>query len=404
MVIFEKLLEYFFPKQTSISARSNNDRLLEDAIGNAILIVMTASENAIKLDTATVSTIISAKNALKNGDISAKLETDFWQAYEKAAQGLHPITVDSIKATYDPDPVHRSIMNQIMNRNKIPLSRRCATNYKFLSLLTLSLLIAIQIYWYIGWTLTTDINTQTQEIIALNDQLIILNSENLDGTDHVNRLAKQHQQTKIRKIVERIEEHTAWKFAATNHLLNWNQVWSDMDLLTLQPWQIPNYESFSEEVKRRIQFVAAENTLQAITGYILPILYGLIGACFYILRQLPKEIESLTFSMNSYIDYSLRMAQGPLAGIMVSYFFASNQDGNELKHTTDNLSAVEPDLSTLSPLALAFLAGYSVEFIFRFLDKMLSSPINDQPSQNAQPKLGKQKRQKKAPHATSNEG
>lgn len=398
MNIIGKIARYLFPQRFAISALTENNQLLEDAIGNALLIVMTASKNAIELDETTISTIIESKNALKEGDLTNRLETDFWRAYEQAAQKLHPITIDSIKATYDPDPTHRSIIDQIINRGKIPLSRRCATNYKFLSLLTLSLLIAIQIYWYIGWTLTTDINTQTNEITALNDQLTIINSENLDGTDHFSRLAQQVQQTKIKKIVARIEEHTAWKFAATNHLINWNQVWSDMDLLTLQPWQIPKYETFSDEVKRRIQFVAAENTLQAITGYILPILYGLIGACFYILRQLPKEIESLTFSMNSYIDYSLRMAQGPLAGILVSYFFASNQDINAPQHTTGHLSTVEPDLSTLSPLALAFLAGYSVEFIFRFIDKMLASPsLPPQASSEVAKNQEKLRQKKQAP-------
>jgi len=356
MHLLNHIRTFFKKSARSSQNQDNSDIVLATAIKNAMLLILVASENAIELPQTSIANVIAVKNAHENQTLDIDTEKDFWVAYERIAQSLHPITIDSIKATFG---------------DKRTLARRCAGNYKFLSLLTLFLLISIQIYWYIGSTLTSEINTQTQLIIKLEQKVSMIKEQQkkMEYSNENNMISDLS--LKKTQLLQRISEHKNWKAAAANHLENWNQVWSDMDLLTLQPWQNPNYKTYSPEVQRRIQFVAAENTLQAISGYILPILYGLIGACFYILRQLPKEIEQLTFSMNSYIQYSLRLAQGPLAGIMVSYFLAPDPE-SALTLTVPQGQSLDPALTTLSPLALAFLAGYSVEFIFRFLDKMLA--------------------------------
>ncbi|MBO6827708.1 MAG: hypothetical protein JJ879_16020, partial [Sneathiella sp.] len=243
------------------------------------------------------------------------------------------------------------------------------TQYKLISVITLILLIMVQVYWYIGLTLTNDISSQNTTVSEIQSQIFQMKAE-LDNAN-ASRLDPRYQ--RLAELEIKMQEHSDWKDAAVNHLQNWNTVWSKMDLLTLQPWQIETYSSFPTEVQRRIQFVAAGNILQAISGYILPILYGLIGACFYILRQLPKEIENLTFSMNSYIGYSLRMAQGPLAGIIISYFFTAESNAPSPINNALQIHNVDSNLSALSPLALCFLAGYSIEFLFKFLDRILTA-------------------------------
>lgn len=384
MSLLKAIIARLAGRKTIYVAGQDWNKTLEDAIGNAILIIMTASKNAIPLDADIVATIVEAKNMHQKTGLDTQTESDFWSAYEQVAQSIKPITIDSIKATYDPHPTHSSLFSRLFFRKNVPLSRRCASNYKIISLVTLLLLITIQVYWYIGWSVTTDINSQSQTISQLQSALSTLSYQAIERTDPLRFRDRQSVDVEVIKLKQQIKEHSDWKDAASHHLQNWNQVWSSMDLLTLQPWQIPNYADFPQAVQRRIQFVAASNTLQAITAYILPILYGLIGACFYILRQLPKEIDSMTFSMNSYIDYSLRMAQGPLAGILTSYFITANQE-TSLSTANGTVAAsqihtLDAQLSTLSPLAVAFLAGYSVEFIFRFIDKMLNTSTPDQPS------------------------
>ncbi|OUR75718.1 hypothetical protein A9Q83_17125 [Alphaproteobacteria bacterium 46_93_T64] len=376
MELLKTLVRSVFGGPSRKKTEDPSEAVLSNSIENAMLLILTASENAIILNREAVNCIIEAKNSQIKGKLDTKTEQEFWMAYEEIANNMLPINIDSIKATYDPDRNSRFSFSNLFKFRRIPLSRKCASNYKLLSLATLLLLIAIQIYWYIGYTLTTDINQQSQTIDRLNIDL-----ENALLEEDNSQISAKYSHymllTSSDKITIKIKEHLNWKEAAIRHLENWNQLWSSLDLITLQPWQQPLYSRLSTAVQRRIQFVAAGNTLQALSEYILPILYGLIGACFFILRQLPKEIETLTFSMNSYISYSLRIAQGPLAGMMVSYFFTSEQENPNISATSGiQIQSLEPGLSTVSPLAVAFLAGYSIEFIFRFLDKILDSSTN----------------------------
>lgn len=351
---------------------------LENSIENALLLIMAASETAVSLDKGTINCVVEIKHALKSGTITTDQETEFWIAYQVITQAVFPITIDTVRATYERDKDQKPGLFFLSRRKYIPLSRRCASNYKLISILTLSLLIGIQIYWYIGWSIMEDIEIQTQTIQELEEELTAINLQ--ESSTKINDATKNIQHAQIEELIEEIREHREWKNAAFHHLKNWNQTWSSLDLITLQPWQEEAFETYSLAVQRHIEFVAAGNFLAAIVGYVLPILYGMIGACFFILRQLPKEIEERTFSINSYIGYNLRMAQGPLAGILVSYFFSADQPNTlHITKNSSELISLDPSLGSLSSLAIAFLAGYSVEFIFRFLDKALNNPPRDNP-------------------------
>ena len=88
-------------------------------------------------------------------------------------------------------------------------------------------------------------------------------------------------------------------------------------------------------------------------------MYGLLGAYAYILRSLTKQIQRVTFSADSLVTFRLRWPLGMLAGISVGWFFGP-----------DTLPA---GLSALQPLAVAFLAGYSVELLFTAMDKLIGA-------------------------------
>ncbi|MEP3245293.1 MAG: hypothetical protein ABJN40_14115 [Sneathiella sp.] len=375
MGVFRKFLRYVLHGRARQTKEMNADDTLEQSVRNAALVVMTASENTLSLDTESISVIVAAKKAFATESvISEELETRFWIAYQSVTEAIKPATVDSIKATYEPSPTYSK---GFLSRKNTPLSRKCASNYKFISILTLTFLIAIQIYWYIGWSIMEDIDAQTRAIDDLNTELTTISLQESNPDSSAARL----KQANLATLKDRIVVHTEWRDAAYHHLKNWNQTWSSLDLITLQPWQEDDFAAYPILVQRHIEFVAAGNFLAAVMSYILPILYGMIGACFFILRQLPREIGARTFSMNSYIGYSLRMAQGPLAGILVSYFFTSDQSEAQTHAVANSdLSPLDPTFASLSPLAIAFLAGYSVEFIFKIIDKALVSPKPEEPS------------------------
>lgn len=123
----------------------------------------------------------------------------------------------------------------------------------------------------------------------------------------------------------------------------------------------------SEELKDAIRedarpvLLAGQFVLQILQSYILPLLYGILGAGTYALRTLSKEIDQEIYSRRKAVQHVFRIALGALAGIMVGWFAPKDQ------------------LGSISPLAIAFLVGYNIEIFFRLMDRLIDPIINKAP-------------------------
>ncbi|HEY2383977.1 MAG TPA: hypothetical protein VGK48_22610 [Terriglobia bacterium] len=93
----------------------------------------------------------------------------------------------------------------------------------------------------------------------------------------------------------------------------------------------------------------------AFATCILPVLYALLGTCVYLVRTFEQEISSRTFKP-SHADFHRFLIAG-VAGAVVGFFsnFAINTG------------------TSVSPLAIAFLAGYAVDVFFSFLDGLMQT-------------------------------
>jgi hypothetical protein len=93
----------------------------------------------------------------------------------------------------------------------------------------------------------------------------------------------------------------------------------------------------------------------------LPPLYGWMGAMAFLMRLLISEVNSWTCRKENDAAYSMRVYLGALAGLAIGWFIFPSKAG-------------APDaLTILSPLALAFLAGYGVELLFSAMDKLVDA-------------------------------
>ncbi len=108
----------------------------------------------------------------------------------------------------------------------------------------------------------------------------------------------------------------------------------------------------------KAQALRAEINAHLISGiflsFVLPILFGAIGAVAYVIRTISDQISSTTFSNSSPIRHVMRVMLGALMGAVIGLFVG----------LTAQLS--------LPPLALAFLAGYSVEAVFSMFDGLVA--------------------------------
>ncbi|MBI2333324.1 MAG: hypothetical protein HYU84_14410, partial [Chloroflexi bacterium] len=111
------------------------------------------------------------------------------------------------------------------------------------------------------------------------------------------------------------------------------------------------------ETSRQAQ-LAGTFVLVVLQSYILPLLYGVLGASSFILRTLSQQIKAVTFSEESRVQNPVRISLGALAGIMVGFLLP-----------TDEATTF---LGSVSPLALAFLVGYNIDFFFSLMDFSLN--------------------------------
>ena len=130
--------------------------------------------------------------------------------------------------------------------------------------------------------------------------------------------------------------------------LHINAIFVDPNLKELQNG-INAYFRLRQRVVLRLQ--KGTVILGIISLSVLPILLGTMGSCAYVTRLIAQQIRETTFSSTSPIRNLVRIALGALAGVIVGY------------------GGIASNIS-ISPSALAFIAGYAVEPVFATLDNL----------------------------------
>jgi 4-amino-4-deoxy-L-arabinose transferase-like glycosyltransferase len=95
--------------------------------------------------------------------------------------------------------------------------------------------------------------------------------------------------------------------------------------------------------------------LNVVSGYVLPVLMGLLGSMAYVLRRYLRSVGDRLLTPRDLREYIVRLVLGTVFGVAIGFFT-----------TAENVIA--NPVSSLGAPALAFLAGYGVEAVFRMLD------------------------------------
>jgi hypothetical protein len=109
---------------------------------------------------------------------------------------------------------------------------------------------------------------------------------------------------------------------------------------------------------------ATRNKVQLLVSWLLPGLYGLLGACVFLMRKLLFVSGGRRGRGDTRIvdllSLVLRIALGGLAGIIIGWFWVPTA-------LTSNSSAIA--VSSV-PFGMAFLAGFSIDSLFALLDRL----------------------------------
>lgn len=108
---------------------------------------------------------------------------------------------------------------------------------------------------------------------------------------------------------------------------------------------------------------AARTVVARMSEVYLPLLLGFLGAHAFILRRMSREIAERTFAKGSAFNHIVRTGLGALAGLASTWLLTPEGVGGA-------------PLKALPTYALAFVAGYGIELVFAFMDRIIAAFTN----------------------------
>ena len=102
------------------------------------------------------------------------------------------------------------------------------------------------------------------------------------------------------------------------------------------------------------------NTLMQLVQILIPYAYGGLGACAYLLRSAHSYIHERTFDVRKRPEYFSRIVLGTVSGGAIILFVNSVTD-------TGGTTV------TLSSAALGFIGGYSTDFLFNAIERVVGA-------------------------------
>lgn len=332
-------------------------------------------QKGIEVSDETLHTITKSKYTT---DWNAENEAAFWKAYREMSVAVRPATVNSIKAgkRFYGQKISTwiKILTGRWSQHTMAESRIAVLRYRAVAIIVLLIIIIAQIYSFTGSELTEE----NKELRTQYDSLLFQSWAMQAGAipsdaDSSIVLNKNYQLTyNIGKVQTLLE-------ANFNYMINWHKWWTRAVTLGIYTpnierdtaaiieigWLVPD-ENFNRYRPLARMAYSVGFPLQIVNMYLLPLLYGMMGACAYVLRELSKEVQNMTYSNDDAVNYNLRIQLGALSGLVVGWFLTPAGGA------ADDIFSVY----NLGPFALSFLSGYSIELVFSAMDRFIAAFSN----------------------------
>ncbi len=322
---------------------------IQTDLANASIMLSYILDKGLDIDKKHIEAVIDSKNRYKRQKWTTDTEIEFYLTYKELTKIIQPVTVDSLASARPTGIENVGPIGRFFGRKgKGALSARSTTWYMLVTGVFIFLLLGVHIYFFLGSTRLNNIDECSAEIETLSSRMRDLNilsqkdPENLSFSSELDEVSM-----KLGEYDDRLE--------------------SNVDLLG--PW-VQNLRRFTFNTTIRTDTIAKDDikfgkantaiiqearSYRLILGtYLLPLLYGIIGGFTFVLRELTSEIKKLTFYTGSNIKYILRILLGAIAGLAIGLFWGDIQNAQQL--------------GALSPMLIAFIAGYCVEYLLQFID------------------------------------
>lgn len=284
------------------AAGSNRCGHMREHLDQARQLLCLANRRGVRIPDHVLAPVIEADRLCgAEQTIPLDLETSFWKAYGILRSTIEPTT-------------------------------RARRLYRCVFYVSLALMLGCQFYFLFGGAVHKQLTQLREQSYVLSGQLQAIEQPATAAVGAA--LAPESKDVIERRIEQNQRDRKAYAGLASK------LVW------------LPSQEL-------EVSLATLEIVLEFLATYVLPALYGLLGACAFVLRQLSADIGQLRFANDLRVRYTLRLNIGLLAGLAVGWFISPDQ----------NASVV----ANLSPLALAFVAGYGSDLLFAALDRIVNA-------------------------------
>ena len=326
-------------EKTDLKLQYGN-RFREAVADSQYMMIYAATNCPNAIQQATVEQLITARQLVETDTpLSPQQEAQFWISYQDLWKVVQPVTrkdlsvtAESIKANI---PLKKTFLGWLFGFAfstedwTISRSRKMVNRYILFTSLVLAFLLFCQVYWAIGNQLFTQMNDLSKAVEDLNAQ------------------QSQNPQIDIQKNLASLNTQLQPYYSMVR---DWDYPWER--LARIIGLQLTSQEKYN---------LAGKFALDILQSYLLPLLYGILGASIYVLRSLSRHIGNVTYSQVPGIRHVVHIALGALAGILVGWF--------------SFLIPSDSVIGTVSPLAIAFLVGYNIELVFTKMDEVILTRV-----------------------------
>jgi len=335
-----------------------------EALARSEKLLRFASENIKDLPQTVVSTVCAARDAQQANTWDQKIATDFWLAFNSLCTLIKPVTMDTLSTNLREIPPPRW---KFWVKAPEPVSLSSRTAARYLSLLMSLLCVAVLLGFIVSSA--TNLNSEIRKLIDSANQLtekIVSETDLLEPAIGQKKFSKAGADNQ--EIIARLQNQVHEQDYLLDQMFQKTQVMSRLVSFGFMAssWDPGSSATVSDisDIRIAVQnyynsrryigndLLKGSITISVISSSILPIILGIMGACAYVVRLISDQIKDTTFSRTSPIRHLVRVALGGLAGVVIGF------------------GGVVADAGSLSPSALAFIAGYAVEPVFATLDSI----------------------------------
>jgi hypothetical protein len=364
------------------------DGFATDALDETHMLLAYAASAGINIESDVSEAIARARAANERHNWNADIEAKFWPAKSKLSLSVKPVTVDTLAA------------------GRFGAAAIATRRYFISTVILAAIIVPISIVMFINTAVSNDVRDLLTEndtaAIAVHEQLVNYQSALEQATRTTGDRADQKGSTGnlpgmsdallAPNLVEKLAQfaRVSRQLFAESRVLNFfilnaapepwwaepcppakakdpkEDCWAlrranlELDVRAGDRGGNGKYPSITDEGFVKLAAYQdirsfARQTQQmnlviygAITAYVLPVAYSLLGACAFALRNMAAQTGNKTYQP-SYSNRA-RLIIALIAGTVVGLF----------NNFTQGVS--------VSPLAIAFLVGYAVEVFFSFLD------------------------------------